>query len=71
MPGNSVGEVLNNLEAEHAGLKARICDANGEVRRFINLYLNQDDVRALKGLHTEVKSGDSLSIIPAIAGGRS
>jgi molybdopterin/thiamine biosynthesis adenylyltransferase/rhodanese-related sulfurtransferase/molybdopterin converting factor small subunit len=67
--GRSVREVLENLEKECAGIRARICDDNGELRRFVNLFLNEEDVRHLKGLDTAVKEGDVLSIVPAIAGG--
>lgn len=69
--GRTVGDVIENLESTHAGFKARLYDGRGELRRFINLYVNEDDVRGLQGLRTEVKAGDAISIIPAIAGGRS
>jgi molybdopterin synthase sulfur carrier subunit len=68
--GASVREALENLEVRHRGLKTRVCDDRGELRRFINLYVNEEDVRNLQGLATQLKGGDVISIIPAIAGGR-
>ncbi len=65
----SVGEVLDSLEAKHAGFKSRICDESGDIRRFINLFVNEEGIRQLEGLETPVKEGDVISIIPAIAGG--
>ncbi len=67
--GDSIGAVIDHLEAAHAGLKARLCDDNGEIRRFVNVYLNDEDVRFLQGSDTVVKDGDEVSIVPAIAGG--
>lgn len=67
--GQTVGEVIAALESRHSGLKGRVCDERGELRRFINVYVNQDDVRSLAGVRTAVKAGDTLSILPAIAGG--
>ena len=66
--GNTVQAVLDDLGARFPGLTQRIFD-NGQVRRFINLYLNNEDVRYLDNLATPVKDGDELSIIPAVAGG--
>jgi len=68
--GATVGAMIDNLEAAHAGLKERLCDENGEIRRFVNVYLNDEDVRFLKGRDTELKDGDEVSIVPAIAGGK-
>jgi molybdopterin synthase sulfur carrier subunit len=65
----TVGEALSALESRHAGVKARICDAQGNVRRFVNVFVNDEDIRFLNNLDTPIKDGDSLSIIPAIAGG--
>lgn len=67
--GKTVTEALAALEHACPGMRARICDGSGELRRFINLFLNQEDVRNLSGLMTEVSQGDVISIIPAIAGG--
>jgi len=68
--GATIGVLIDNLEAAHAGLKERLCDDSGEVRRFVNIYLNDEDVRFLKGRDTALKDGDEVSIVPAIAGGR-
>jgi len=63
--------LINALEAAYPGLKERLCDEQGEVRRFINIYINQEDIRFQKGVNTVLKSGDDVSIVPAIAGGSS
>ncbi|MFQ5344845.1 MAG: ubiquitin-like small modifier protein 1 [Mariprofundus sp.] len=67
--GTNVGEVIENLEAAHPGLKERLCDDTGEIRRFVNVYVNDEDVRFLEGRATALKDGDEISIVPAIAGG--
>ena len=67
--GSSIGEIVENLEKQYPGLKERLCDEKGELRRFVNLYLNDEDIRFAKGKETPVKDGDEVSIIPAIAGG--
>ncbi len=67
--GANVGEIIENLEAAHPGLKERLCDEAGEIRRFVNVYVNDEDVRFLKGRDTALKDGDEVSIVPAIAGG--
>ena len=66
----TIGELIDNLEAAHAGLKERLCDDAGEIRRFVNVYVNDEDVRFLDGRNTALKDGDEVSIVPAIAGGR-
>ncbi|HAN30745.1 MAG TPA: molybdopterin synthase sulfur carrier subunit [Myxococcales bacterium] len=66
----SVGAALEALEAIHPGLLTKIIDDKGKVRRFINVYAGDDDIRFLEGLQTELSAGAELSIIPAIAGGR-
>ena len=66
--GKTVGEVIDNLEATYPGMKDRLCDEKG-VRRFVNVYANEEDIRFLDNLQTELKDGDSVSIVPAIAGG--
>ena len=67
--GASVSAIIENLEKNHPGLKERICEADGSVRRFVNLYVNGDDIRFLDNLNSKVKDGDEISIVPAIAGG--
>jgi molybdopterin synthase sulfur carrier subunit len=68
--GNSIESIIENLEANYPGLKERICDESGNIRRFVNIYLNDEDIRFLDGKATAVKDGDEISVIPAIAGGR-
>ncbi len=65
----NVGELIEKLESQFPGMKDRLCDENGEVRRFINLYVNNEDIRFLDGTDTLLKEEDIVSIIPAIAGG--
>ena len=67
--GATVGAVVNDLERQFGGIKERLCDEEGRVRRFVNIYLNGDDIRFLANLDTAVKDGDEVSIVPAIAGG--
>lgn len=67
--GSTVGEVLQWLTETYPGLKERLRDEQGEVRRFINIYVNDEDIRFIKNLETPLKEGDQLSIVPAIAGG--
>ncbi len=67
--GTSIGELIERLDAKYTGLKDRLCEANGNVRRFINIYVNEEDIRFLQGPATPLKAGDSVSIVPAIAGG--
>lgn len=67
--GGTVGAVVEDLERQFPGVKSRICDDKGEVRRFVNIFLADEDIRFLQGLATPVKEGDQLSIVPAIAGG--
>jgi molybdopterin converting factor small subunit len=66
--GSTVKEALDNLCAQHQGIAGRLFE-NGQVRRFVNIYLNDEDVRYLDNLQTSTKDGDELSIIPAVAGG--
>ncbi|MEO7862172.1 MAG: ubiquitin-like small modifier protein 1 [Nitrospirales bacterium] len=67
--GNTVSEIIDNLGSAHPGMKERVYDEQGEVRRFINIYVNEEDIRFLTGKDTPLKDGDEVSIIPAIAGG--
>jgi len=67
--GASVAEVVEDLEKAYPGIKSRLCDEKGEVRRFVNIFLADEDIRFMQGLKTPVKTGDSISIVPAIAGG--
>jgi molybdopterin synthase sulfur carrier subunit len=67
--GATIASLLENLESKHPGIKERLCDESGKVRRFVNIYVNGDDIRFLNSLETAVKDGDEVSIVPAIAGG--
>ncbi len=68
--GANIKELIEDLEKNFPGIKARICDENGKVRKFINIYVNEEDIRFLQRDETPLKNGDEVSIIPAIAGGR-
>ncbi|HLH32615.1 MAG TPA: ubiquitin-like small modifier protein 1 [Terriglobia bacterium] len=67
--GATVGEVLRKLDSEYRGFGERILDEGKQVKRFINVFVNEDNIRDKKNLETEVKNGDTLSILPSIAGG--
>ncbi len=67
--GDTVGKLVEDLEQRHPGIRERLCDDQGKVRRFVNLYVNGDDIRFLQQLDTALKDGDEISIVPAIAGG--
>ncbi len=68
--GDSIKAVLQDLDRRHPGISERLLDDKGELRRFVNVYLNGDDIRFLSQLESKVKDGDDISIVPAIAGGR-
>ncbi|MCH7786153.1 MAG: MoaD/ThiS family protein [Chloroflexi bacterium] len=67
--GATLGEIVGSLENEFPGIKERLCDEQGELRNFVNVYVNGEDVRFLQGLDTVTKEGDEISIVPAVAGG--
>jgi molybdopterin converting factor small subunit len=67
--GSTVKEVIEDLESKHPGMRERLLDAKG-VRRFVNIYVGDEDIRFLDGLETKLESGTEISIVPAIAGGR-
>ena len=67
--GATLSEVLDDLDSHYAGIKGRILDDNGELRRFVNVYVGNDDVRFLDGLATATPDGTQISVIPAVAGG--
>jgi molybdopterin synthase sulfur carrier subunit len=67
--GANVREVLNSLESAFPGLKERICDEHNNIRRFVNVFVNDEDIRFLQESDTPIKTGDEVSIVPAIAGG--
>jgi molybdopterin synthase sulfur carrier subunit len=68
--GDTVGDLVEDLERQFPGLRERLVDDGGDLRRFINVYVNQEDIRFLQGQKTALKEGDEVSIVPAIAGGR-
>ena len=65
----SVLELIDDLERQYPGLRERILDEGGEIRRFVNVYVNEEDIRFLDGDKTPIKDGDEVSIVPALAGG--
>jgi molybdopterin synthase sulfur carrier subunit len=67
----TIVEMIDTLNISHPGSKDRLCDDAGELRRFVNIYVNEEDIRFLKGKETALKDGDEVSIVPAIAGGSS
>jgi molybdopterin synthase sulfur carrier subunit len=68
--GTNIHDLIENLEKTFPGMKSRLYDETGNLRRFVNIYVNEEDIRFLKGKDTPLKEGDEVSIVPAIAGGR-
>jgi molybdopterin synthase sulfur carrier subunit len=67
--GATIGDAINELQTRFPGIKERLLDETGAVRRFVNVYVNEEDIRFLENQQTKLKDGDEISIIPAIAGG--
>ncbi len=67
--GTTIREVVDDLEKQFPGFKERMCDENGELRRFVNVYVGEEDIRFMDGLDTQIPDGEQVSIIPAVAGG--
>ena len=67
--GATLNEIVLSLNAQFPGIKERLCDEQGQLRNFVNIYVNGEDVRFLDGLDTAMKTGDEISIVPAVAGG--
>ncbi len=67
--GGTLDGVINAMDAQYPGIRGRLCDDDGQLRNFVNVYVNGEDVRFLDGLETATKSGDEISIVPAVAGG--
>ena len=65
----NIVDMIGSLDATYPGLKNRLCDEKGDLRRFVNIYVNEEDIRFLNGKETALKDGDEVSIVPAIAGG--
>ncbi|MDA0768831.1 MAG: molybdopterin synthase sulfur carrier subunit [SAR202 cluster bacterium Casp-Chloro-G4] len=67
--GATLGGIIDSMEAQYPGIRGRLCDDQGALRNFVNIYVNGEDVRFLDGLGTATKTGDEVSIVPAVAGG--
>ncbi len=67
--GTTVREIVDDLEKQYPGFKERMCDEKGDLRRFVNVYVGEEDIRFMDGLDTAVPEGEQVSIIPAVAGG--
>ncbi|MDJ0553970.1 MAG: MoaD/ThiS family protein [Microcoleaceae cyanobacterium MO_207.B10] len=67
--GGNISELIDSLESNFPGIKKSLCDDQGEPRRFLNFYVNSEDIRFLEGTKTSLKDGDEVSIVPAVAGG--
>jgi molybdopterin synthase sulfur carrier subunit len=67
--GDTVDALLHNLDAAYPGIGERLFDGDGQIKRFINVFVNEDEIRTLQGADTPVASGDKVSIVPAMAGG--
>ena len=67
--GGTIGDIISELQTRYPGIKDRLLDENGSIRRFVNVYVNEEDIRFLQNQQTALKDGDEISIIPAIAGG--
>jgi len=67
--GRTIAELIENIEREYPGFRKQIADESGELHRFVNIYLNDEDIRYLQGADTALSDGDSVSILPALAGG--
>ncbi|MGK5529418.1 MoaD/ThiS family protein [Streptomyces sp. URMC 129] len=67
--GDTLAELFADLDAQHPGIKDRLVEESGDLRRFVNVYLNDEDVRFLEGIATKLSDGDSVTILPAVAGG--
>lgn len=70
VPAQDITALIDNLEAAYPGLKSRICDESGQIKRFINVFVNEDEIRTLQGAASSVTDADEVSIVPAMAGGK-
>jgi len=68
--GANINEVIENLETQYPGVKSRLCDDNGQIKRYVNVFINGDEIRTLQGADSSVGENDEISIVPAMAGGR-
>lgn len=67
--GSDITNIISELENQYPGIKDRICEENGEIRPFVNIFVNGEDIRYLEGLNSKLSEGDEVSIVPAVAGG--
>ena len=67
--GATLGEIIDSMESQFPGIKARICDDDGNLRNFVNVFVNGEDVRFMDGVNSATADGDEISIVPAVAGG--
>lgn len=67
--GGDVAAMIESLDGSFPGIKARLCDDDGELRHFVNIYINGEDIRYIDGIETSINDGDEVSIVPAVAGG--
>ncbi|MEU8134145.1 MoaD family protein [Streptodolium elevatio] len=67
--GKSIDELINDLESRHAGIRNRLVEEDGTLRRFVNVYLNDEDIRFIDGISSTLDDGDTVTILPAVAGG--
>ncbi len=67
--GDTLAKIISSLEEQYPGIRERLCDESGDLRTFVNIYVNGEDVRFLEGLNTGINTGDEVSIVPAVAGG--
>ena len=68
--GGTVGDAIENLEGEYPGVKSRLCDESGQIKRYVNIFVNEEEIRSLQGADTPLSDKDEVSIVPAMAGGR-
>jgi molybdopterin synthase sulfur carrier subunit len=68
--GTNVAQVIDNLEAQFPGVKSRLCDESGQIKRYVNVFVNDKEIRTLQGANTTVADSDEVSIVPAMAGGQ-
>jgi len=68
--GANVSELIENLEAQFPGIKSKLCDENSQIKRYVNVFVNEEEIRTLQGVETSLANRDEVSIVPAMAGGR-
>ena len=67
--GSTINEIIENLERQYPGVKSRLCDESGQIKRYVNVFVNDEEIRALQGADTRLSDKDEISIVPAMAGG--